>query len=977
MRIADELLGMLRRRKSESVLSLDKGDKGASAKVHRTAPHQDEEPGLTQFKVNPFVSALLRLSGEWPLFGTPPLSQKQYRALFSNAPSFCDYFPIYDYCDEDETYLLNDGINIAKIWRVNTRYMSARSPEALNQFNEALTRALDLLPANNGDEDYPYIAQIFVRALEAENIADDFEAAVAANGLSDDPLSRHTLDITREHLNLLTHEKGVFPDSRISGEHQGWRVADQAVYLCIYSRRPERFWKKHNRSPAEQAKHDLSAFVNAMSAAGISLKPLLPHDLVNWLAPYFGHKRFTAADIASRRETAAFDLGQLIFHHPARYHRSEEANERGIWRFGDYWYRYLTIGGIDHPPRDGEITIGVQEEDNDGTKINASLFERLPQGAMMTWNIIPQTDHQMEMEIDLMRGMAKGGASKRAKFAAEQADEVQEEMMRYHHKVFYAQMGLFLRGTSLRDLLDATERASATIATTNCIAVIDPRDDLISQDSFVRALPAVYDFNHDRNAALRARKCYTVHLASLLPFYGNKSGSTHPCYLMFSRSGEPFYLNPFHPGDRSRVSHEVFFGPTGSGKSATIVYMTLMSMAVNNPRMFIFDYGNSFGLLADHMERYGKRVRRFTLNANSNDVLAPFFETQKALAEAEKAKAISAGTWVPDADEIKENEDEKRSYLNEMEYILRIMVSKDGQQLSPSEISRLNKALVRGLQISVERGEPHARPVHIRDAFLEMSVEEAQSPNKVDDIVKELRERADAMDGWTQGLRGTLFNRTAKGFDPDDDLTVIELGALGGLGNESLLAVAGLSAIYTITAMAEKLQNSGRAIEVKIDEAHLWAKIKLLMSGLVVGSKVFRKLNCWLNVITQDISDFTGDAAKILSNAEFWWLMKMSRKEVNELETIRNLTPEERHLLDFPRKEQQRFVEGVSFSGKFPATLVRYIPPSLILALGQTDGNEKDARNRLMKEHEISELEAAYMIADQITAARRKYQEAA
>lgn len=966
-------------------MQLIKGfDFGKGKKKAQSTP-QPKKTGKTTgspFAVHPLVNAFMRITGEWPLSGPPPLSEGQYRRLFGSAPSFVDYMPIWDYLDDRQVYLFNDGINIAKIWRVQTRYMCARSEEALEKFNDNLNRALDVLPT---EERYPYVVQMFVRALEAENIADDLEAAIAENGLSDDALSKDILGITREHMQMLTHEKGIFPDSRITGEHQGWRVADQAVYLCIYSKRPESFWKKHKRSPKEQSDHDLSAFINALSSAGISLKPLLPHEFINWLAPYFGHKRTSAEDTAARRQMASFDLAQAVFHHAPEYHFSDEPTQRGIWRFGDTWLRYLTVGGIDHPPRDGVSTLGTQEEDAEGTRISPSMFERLPPGAMMTWTILPQNDHQMQIEIDTILGLSQDGASRRAKFATEQALEVHEEMMRYKRKVFYVQMGMYLRSDSLPGLIDATERAMATVSTSGCIDIIEPRHDLISQDSFVRALPTVYDFNHDRKAAVRARKCYTAHLASLLPLYGNKSGSSNPCYLMFSRSGEPFYLNPFHPKDRTRVSHEVFFGPTGSGKSATIVYMTLMSMAVNNPRMFIFDYGNSFGLMGDYMEKHGKKVRRFTLDAASSNALAPFFETRKALEEAAKAKAISDGTWKPEKKEgsilpgeESEKEDEKRSYLNEMEFILRIMVSSQNQELSPSEIGRLNKALIRGLEISVAEGEPHARPVHMMRALNDMADEEAKKESGMREIVLELRERADAVAMWTQGLRGTLFNQIVTGgFDPSDDLTIIELGSLGGLGNENMLAVAGLSAIYTITALAEKLQNSGRSIEVKIDEAHLWAKIKLLMSGLVVGAKVFRKLNCWLNVITQDVTDFSGDAIKILSNAEFWWLMKMSKKEIEQLASIHHLDDEVRHLLNFPRKESQRFVEGVSLSDKYPATLVRYIPPSLILALGQTDGNEKDARHKLMREHGITELEAAYRIADQITAARKHYQEVA
>ncbi|MDO4642768.1 MAG: hypothetical protein Q4A74_02900 [Cardiobacteriaceae bacterium] len=475
---------------------------------------------------------------------------------------------------------------------------------------------------------------------------------------------------------------------------------------------------------------------------------------------------------------------------------------------------------------------------------------------------------------------------------------------------------------------------------------------------------------------MRARKIYTVHLASLLPFYGNKSGGKHPCYILYTRDGETCYFNPFHSDDRVKVSHELFFGPSGSGKSATIVYQAMQSMAVNNSRQFIFDYGNSFGLMADYMERHGKKVKRFNLNANSKDVLAPFFETKKALTEAAKAQAISDGSWEGGEKNAQaEDEEEERSYLAEMEYIMRIMICGTSQNtLEQSQISRIQEALVRGLKKSVEAGEPHARPVHMAKAMREMSEEEASREGGLAEVALDMRNMADALTVWTNGLYGILFNQTATGFSPDYDLTVIELGSLGKPGSEDKLAVAGLSAIYNITAMAEKLQGSGRAIEVKVDEAHLWAKVPLLMSGLVVAVKVFRKLGCWLNLITQDITDFQGDALKILGNAEFWWLMKMDAKEIQQAEKILNLNEEAKHLIKFPRKEERRFVEGVSMSGKFADTLVRYVPPSLMLALGQTDEKEKTARQRLMGEHEIGELDAALMIADEIEKARLQYQ---
>lgn len=956
---------------SDLIKKKPKNDKAVKEPSSKLSDKKSEE----HVKVNPLLNLFYRLTGEWPLSGPPELTEQEYKQLFTSAPAFVDYFSIVEYDEKSSSYILDDYQNVAKVFRVNTRYMAARSEAALERFNVAVMQALNSLPTN---DESSYVVQVYAEAQEANSIAEDLRSAMEEHGVINDPLSQEVLRVTAEHAELLSHKKGIFPDSRMAGGTQGWRLTEQLVYIVIYIRRSDKFWKKNKRTPVEQIEYDLQPFITAMVSAGISLDSLQPHELINWLAPYFGHKRTSKEEITAAMQTASFDLGQKIFHHQPIYHRSDDDRERGIYKFGDAWLRYLTIGGIESPPRDGVMTIGEQQIEGADAKIDASLFERLPPGSMMSYTIIPQTDFEMKNEVTQILLMSQDAVSREARYATEQAEEVQEEMMRNKHKVFYIQLGVYLRAASLQELLDATENTISIIRGSKCMDIINPRYDLISQDSFIRSLPTVYSFEHDRKAALRARKCYTAHLASLLPFYGNKSGSRHPCYIMYSRTGEPFYSNPFHPNERERVSHEVFFGPSGSGKSATIVYMTLMSMAVNNPRMFIFDYGNSFGLLADYMERYGKKVKRIVFNANSNDVLAPFFETKKALAEAEKAKQISDGTYKvsKEANENGDADDERRSYLQEMEFILRIMITggNSNVELSLTHISRIQKALVRGLEISVERGEPHARPTHIAEAMREMADDEATREGGIKDIALNLRDMADAIDLWTKGLRGTLFNRTSEGFDPSYDFTVIELGALGKAGSADMLAVAGLATMYTITALAEQQQMSGRSIEVKIDEAHLWSKVPMLMEGLIVAAKVFRKLNTWLNVITQDVSDFQGEAAKILTNAEFWWLMQMSEKEIKQICTILNLDEEMQHLIRFPRKENRRFVEGISINRAYPNALIRYVPPSLMLALGQTDGKEKEARQRIMNEEGISELDAAIKIASQIHEARKSYQ---
>ena len=50
--------------------------------------------------------------------------------------------------------------------------------------------------------------------------------------------------------------------------------------------------------------------------------------------------------------------------------------------------------------------------------------------------------------------------------------------------------------------------------------------------------------------------------------------------------------------------------------------------------------------------------------------------------------------------------------------------------------------------------------------------------------------------------------------------------------------------------------------------------------------------------------------------------------------------------------------------------LFRSVPPSLMLALSMTEKHEKSERSQFMQEHDVTEVVAAQMVADQIDIAR-------
>ena len=82
-------------------------------------------------------------------------------------------------------------------------------------------------------------------------------------------------------------------------------------------------------------------------------------------------------------------------------------------------------------------------------------------------------------------------------------------------------------------------------------------------------------------------------------------------------------------------------GPTGAGKSATLVYLIMQALAVWRPRVYLIEAGNSFGLMCDYLRAHALSVHSVTMQPNADVSLPPFagalslLETDPALANVD------------------------------------------------------------------------------------------------------------------------------------------------------------------------------------------------------------------------------------------------------------------------------------------------------------------------------------------------------
>ncbi len=99
--------------------------------------------------------------------------------------------------------------------------------------------------------------------------------------------------------------------------------------------------------------------------------------------------------------------------------------------------------------------------------------------------------------------------------------------------------------------------------------------------------------------------------------------------------------------------------------------------------------------------------------------------------------------------------------------------------------------------------------------------------------------------------------------------------------------------------------------------------------------------------------------------------MTCPKEEIENIARFKDLSEEQKEMLLQTYKEPGKYTEGVVMSQAITA-LLRNVPPSLALALAQTEKEEKTMRRKIMREKKCSEIEAAYFVEQQINDYRLK-----
>ena len=948
-----------------------------------------------------------------PKKGGKGLTVADRRRMARRAPSFTDLLPYVSYSTEEQVFAFKDGMTLGAMFELSALPTEAQSLDYLIDRAKKVQEALQALPEPDGTDlkAEPWMVQFFLnddRNLDAlpgqfrdyiRKTHDKYPERAAEILAS--PLTQTVLDEVTRHMRRVSTPEGLFVDTQVTG--QVWRGQQRRVRCCIYRRFTN--LSEDQLAPASQIEAAAVTLTATMSEVGVQVRRCTGRDLYEWLLPFFNRKvpwaktegdLLQAAPYPGDRPWEGKDGQAPIFglDFSELLNLSEPVSDidAGLFEFDGVPVKALALQSLRTNPQIGHFSAELSSG-----KEAFARFDRLPAGSMLSITVAIQAQYRVSRHIERIRDAS------RAKTAAAQEThreclEVLERMMQ-GDKLFPMNLTLYVTGNTREELEANVSQVNAMLTPTG-LHFVKPKYELAPLDVFMRALPFNFDMAFDAKHLRRTQLTFASQIASLLPVYGRSRGTSHPNFWFWNRGGEPLWCDPLK--DRKKNAHMLVLGPTGAGKSATLNYLSMMTMAVHKPRMVIVDAGKSFSLLMDFFKEKGLTTHSVTLTYDADVSLPPFVNALRVLNDrsvmdsfeaAERQAGVSAAA-MPEGEALDaltgggefrspestfgfpptgfdggsvdddEDDDEKRDLIGEMLTAALLMIT-GGE---PEEVKRVRRsdrwlvtrAIIRAALKAKAEGRPHPLT---HDVALELQAMQ-KDPTLSEPVQQRAEEMGLAMMGFTQALRGKLFNRYGQDW-PDADVTLVEMGTLTQDGYEDALGVAYTSLLDSVQSRGERFQGSGRPLIFLTDEGHLITTNELLGPKIAKGTKMWRKLDTWFWLATQNLKDFPGSMERVLSMCEYWMLLTMDKAEIEEVSRFRQLTREQRLMMESARKEPPKYTEGVLISAD-GQVLFRNVPPALPIALAMTEGHEKAHRKRLMDEHGCSEMEAAFMVARQL-----------
>ncbi|ANO35353.1 conjugative transfer ATPase (plasmid) [Vibrio breoganii] len=923
------------------------------------------------------VDAVKEFFGADELFSKEDLAKLYTRDL----PSFAAKLPYNGFDSETGTFILEDGVSRALSFTIETISTEGRSTEYLCQMREMLEDLYMAFDAK-GDSEGQWVIQEFIYDdSSVESIMTRMEDYVA-------PIAKGT-QFTNEYLKMVRHhleglravDGGIFTDKEVTGEKWGLKLL-KTKYI-IYRRvvpSESRLIDSGKYDPAREVNQVFESLKMKFNQAGVSVVRDSFNDIYAWLFAFFNPQPDTVgfktkADYykAMTKPDPEIISGQISESLLVDFPKS--SIEDNCWYFNGKPTRFLRFGGLRQAPRIGQLTGEVASGAAGSTTVRC-MSDSMPKGTVLTKTVVITTQSEFELRMQKVMKSSNGAtAESERKLADLQAMRNSEAGARM--KVLVT-MGAYISGDDL-DELDESQRRVITAMNNNNVVLYKDDVDSLGLNAFLVHLPMNFHPLEDKKRYY-LRSMLAQHSANLSFAFGRSEGSGNPVIFGFNRGGSPMFVDPFNPEEKSKNSMGYVVGGPGSGKSVSLCNIAYSILGMKRHRLFIVEYGNSFSVAAQDWRAKGLSVKEMVLSKGNCPSVAPFASIDRVLDDEDIDKHVGD----VNSEEVSASNDEDESAidhggvdtLGELELLAFLMITgsdpKERERYNKGDQSLVRKVLIetarRNRDAGLSEGLGKAKPTitqDVIDTFRLMAKEPEMSPRQKEVLM----EMGQAMEGYTTGFAGQLFNRPGEEW-PDVDVTLINLATLSAESNRPLLNTFYTSFSQMITALGESTQYDERDVVFMTDEAHLLLSNDMLSQLIVRQVKTARKLGISCILASQNVSDCSGEAEKLLSMLEWFYCLNTTVSEARLVAKYRELSDEKVDMIVSTTKQARAYTEGVIISDK-NEYLMRFVPPSLMLAVAMTESAEKAERMSLQKEHSLScELEAAYMVASKLDKAR-------
>lgn len=886
------------------------------------------------------------------------VTQKDIDKLYQRSKqSFVDFLPFIEYLDDSECFLLNDGKSVGAVFTIKPIPTEGRSNDTIVDYRENLQRVFQDTFINSSS---PWVIQQFSYADKGlGEIRQDIEKNMAPHAKGS-AFSNEYLDLMEKHYQgIANNENGIFEDTQVTNTQ--FRGQYRRCKIVFYRRLTASELKKKSFSAEDELNDVCARFQSEMQSANIQS---YRDDgakffgwLLDWFNPnpeYFDKKSdFLKSMKYPNKEDRpyGYDLAESMVMDDAY----SDVDNR-CWMFNGEPTRFIRARMIRSAPQPGVFTGELLK----GEKGAAScMLDYLPEGSILAQTMLIQSQSEVEMNVDKMLNKSNGDTSEVAR-TQKAIYEIKEGLGGNQH-IVKASFGVYVRGKNLEDLERVTKDATSLLSSAGVI-VYPTSSDTLANNAFLVHLPMAFEAKTEKKYNY-LKHYYMQHMINMSLLYGRSEGSGHAVINFWNRGGSPLSFD-FLDKDRSSNSHMLIGGPTGSGKSVALCYLASMIMATIRPRLFIFELGNSFGLLGDYMKSLGITVTKKQLKPGAGVSLNPFSDSHKVVEDSLRLQKRNRA--VVDEDSVI-SDDDQRDVMGEMLMAALLMIT-GGEQKEFESLNRADRGLV-SAAIRECSHEKHADGIEmitedLRDKLREISYDK---DSKVFDssMRSKAKQMAMSIDTYCHDFDGEMFN-TRGGTWEDSDVTIIDLATYAKDGYEAQMALTYVSLMNHINALGEKTQFDERKIVQMTDEAHVITTNPMLAPFLVKAVKVQRKIGISSILATQNFADFPQDAKKLLNMIDWWMCLCPTKNEVEEISKFKELTEENKRMMTSCRKQKRCYTEGVVLSTSLDEMLFRNIPPSHFLAIAMTEKEEKAERRKLMELHNITEVQAATMVGQNL-----------